>query len=171
MKTITLKAALIIFIALFSSCSKDDDTSENKSITSFENEGSWNCELGETCEDVYQFEFKAGSKISISVEGITGMSVVSLDLAADFGQFGGPNLLTEGDVTYYGCTGQDEDVAVVNIEISETSTYNLALARDWGLSAGFDGTYTLSIISDTSFKDIALPINNTKATNYERECP
>lgn len=171
MKNQIIKTVLIAFLIIFSSCSKDDDTTpETTGMTSFEQEGEWLCELGQTCEDIYQFEFRKDSKISISVENITGKSVVSLDLSADFGEFGGPNLLTQGNITYYGCTVQDEDVSLTNITISETGTYNLSIARDWGFSAGFDGTYTLTIISDTPFTEGIAAILNTEAINYEREC-
>ena len=171
MKNQILKTILIIAGITFASCSNDDDaTPEVVGVTSFEIEGQWNCELGENCEDIYQFEFKKDSKISISINDVTGMSVVSLDLSAEFGQFGGPNLLNEGSLTYYGCTSQDEDVSITNITISEAGTYNLSVARDWGLSAGVEGAYTLAIISDTPFTEGLAAVEDIDAENYEREC-
>ncbi|GAA4273305.1 PPC domain-containing protein [Aquimarina gracilis] len=171
MKTQILKALLVLSIIFFVSCSNDDDaTPVDTGVTLFEKEGEWDCEIGHTCEDIYQFEFKEGSRISISIDNVTGSSVVSLDLAADFGQFGGPNILNEGALSYYGCTGQDGEVSLANILISETGTYNLAIARDWGLSAGFDGTYKLIIVSDTSFTEGIAPTNDTEVQNYVREC-
>ena len=150
MKNQVLNILLVVSILAFTSCSNDDDaTPIDNGITSFELDGSWNCEFGETCEDMYQFEFKEGSRISISIEEVTGSSAVSLNLSVDFGELANPNLLNEGSLSYYGCTGQDEEISISNIIISETGTYNLAIARDWGLSAGFDGTYKLTIISDT----------------------
>ncbi len=173
MKAQIFKTALTMFVIFFASCSSDDDatpTPVDPGITLYEKEGEWNCELGDTCEDIYQFEFKEGSRISISIDDITGSSAVSLDLAADFGQFGGPNILNEGALSYYGCTGQDEEVSLANILIDETGTYNLAIARDWGLSAGVNGKYKLTIVSDTSFTKGVAPTNDTEALNYEREC-
>ncbi|WP_303315949.1 pre-peptidase C-terminal domain-containing protein [Flavivirga abyssicola] len=170
MRTQIKNTVIILLAVLFANCSKDDDTPIDKGLTLFETTEEWNCNLSETCEDIYQFEFKEGTRISISIENITGKSVVSLDLSADFGEFGGPNLLTEGKLTYYGCTTQDESVSVTNVNISETGIYNLAVARDWSLSAGFDGAYKLTIISDTTFTEGETPTNDTEATNYEREC-
>ncbi|MCK8523641.1 hypothetical protein M0D21_18805 [Aquimarina sp. D1M17] len=171
MKNQILKTVLLTILILLSSCSNDDDaTLEIAGITSFEKEGQWNCELSESCEDIYQFEFKKGSKIAISIEDVTGMSAVSLDLSAEFGQFGGPNLLNEGQLSYYGCSGQDENISITNISISETSTYNLSIARDWGLSAGVEGTYKVTIISDTAFTEGVSAIEDVKTENYEREC-
>ncbi|MDO5977653.1 hypothetical protein [Flavivirga spongiicola] len=170
MKTQIKKSIILLLAVLFANCSKDDDTHIDEGVTLFETTEEWNCNLSETCEDIYQFKFKKGSRISISIENVTGKSVVSLDLSANFGEFGGPNLLTQGKLTYYGCTTQDESVAIVNIYISETGTYNLAIARDWGLSAGFGGTYRLTIISDTAFTEGETPVNDIEATNYEREC-
>jgi len=162
---------IVLSILLFTSCSKDKDVLPvDEGITLYEKEGDWDCALSETCQDTYQFDFKSGSRISISIENVTGSSVVSLDLAAQFGQFGGPNILNEGLLTYYGCTGQDEAVSLTNVLISETGTYDLSVARDWGLSAGVDGTYTLVLISDTPFTEATSPTNNAKALNYEREC-
>ncbi|GAB1858133.1 hypothetical protein MHTCC0001_29700 [Flavobacteriaceae bacterium MHTCC 0001] len=172
MKSPIINTLLFIFsICTFVSCSKDDDTTPvAPGITLYEKQGTWDCDLGNTCEDVYQFEFKKNSKISISIEGLTGKSVVSIDLSADFGQYGGPNLLNEGNLSYYGCTGQNEEVNIANIQIDETSTYNLFIARDWGLSAGGEGTYTLVVISDTPFTESMAPTHNANAVNYEREC-
>ncbi|AUP80860.1 hypothetical protein [Flavivirga eckloniae] len=170
MRTQIKQTLIVLSVILFANCSKNDDAPIDPGITLFETTDTWNCDLSETCEDIYQFEFKEGSRISISVENITGKSVVSLDLSADFGEFGGPNLLTQGKLTYYGCTTQNENVSIANINISETGIYNLAVARDWGLSAGFDGDYKLTIISDTSFTKGETPTNDTEATNYEREC-
>ncbi|WP_405208972.1 hypothetical protein [Aquimarina sp. LLG6339-5] len=164
---------IILVLTVFSliSCSKDDDVPvQDPGVTLIEKQGEWLCELQQTCEDIYQFRFLEDSKISISIEDVTGMSVVSIDLSSDFGQFGGPNLLNQGNLTYYGCTLQNEEISIANISISETGIYNLSVARDWGFSAGFDGTYNLVITSDTPFTEEAVVIQNVEAINYEREC-
>ncbi len=171
MKTQIFKVKLIAALVLIVGCSKDDDVPViDPGITFYEKAGEWSCNINEDCEDVYQFEFKKDTKIAISIEDVTGKSVVSLDLSAEFGQFGGPNLLNDGKLTYYGCTNQDEEVSISNIIISETGIYNLSVARDWGLSAGFDGTYKVTIISNTAFIEGVSPTNDTEALNYEREC-
>ncbi len=167
-----LKKAWVLFLIVLSvGCSKDDDISTvTPEVTLFEKEGKWLCELGQTCEHIYQFELKKDSKISVSVEDITGNSTVSLDLSVEFGQFGGPNLLNNGEVSYYGCTDQNEEISLTNITISETAIYNFSVARDWGLSAGSEGSYKVTIISDTPFIDKSGIIQNMEAINYEREC-
>ncbi len=175
MKGQIFKTVFTMLVAvLFTSCSNDDDAPViepvDEGVTFYEKQGEWSCNISETCEDVYQFEFKEGSRISISVEDVTGKSVVSLDLFVEFGEFGGPNLLTNGSNKYYGCTGQEEEVSLTNILISEKGVYNLAVARDWGQSAGFDGSYTLTVLSDTSFTEASEPSDDTEALNYETEC-
>lgn len=80
------KTWILFLIVLNVGCSKDDDMpSVIPEITLVEKEGKWLWEFGQTCENIYQFEFKKDSKISITVENITGNSTVSLG----FGQFGG----------------------------------------------------------------------------------
>ncbi len=174
MKAQILKTVLATIVVLSASCSKDDDVPvmepEDSGITLYEKQGAWICTVSETCEDVYQFEFKAGSRISIGIEEITGKSVVSLDFFAEFGEFGGPNLLTNGGNTYHNCTGQDENISLTNLLISTEGIYNLAVARDWGKSAGADGTYSLTIISDTPFIETEVPLDDTEALNYDSEC-
>ncbi|MDH7446269.1 PPC domain-containing protein [Aquimarina sp. 2201CG14-23] len=171
MKTQILKRVMMLLVIVLSiSCSKDDDVPVvNPGVTLIEKEGEWSCNLSETCQDIYKFQFKAGSRISISIEEVTGSSVVSLDVYVDFGEIGGPNLLTNGGITHYGCTGQNEEVSLGNILLPEDETYNIAVARDWGLSAGFDGTYKLTVISDTPFLEGEV-MDDAAASDYEREC-
>ncbi|MBW1298863.1 PPC domain-containing protein [Aquimarina litoralis] len=172
METRILKKIVMLFLLVLSiGCSKDDDVpTVVPDVTSLEIQGDWLCELGQTCEDIYQFEFKKDSKISISVENITGQSTVSLDLSLNSGQFAALNLLNDGNISYYGCANQNEEISITNISITETGVYNFSVARDWGLSAGTEGMYSISIISNTPFKDNSMVIENTQAINYEREC-
>ncbi len=167
MKKYVLKFALLVFVMGIVSCSKDDDTPDTPGVTSYEVVGAWDCELGDSCEDLYEFDFKAGTKISISIEEIDGSSVVSLDLSL---HIAGTNILTNGDITYYGCTGQDESVALANILLNDAGKYHLKVARDWGLSAGADGNYKLTIIADTPFEAVGLTADDDLDPNYEREC-
>ena len=168
MKTYFLKLVFLLTVVFAASCSNDDDAPVETGVTFYEVAGSWDCELGESCQDLYEFEFDAGTRISISVEDITGSSVVSLDLVL---HIAGTNILTDGDITYYGCTGQDESVALNNILLGDDGNYKLAVARDWGLSAGFDGTYKLTIIADTPFEPLGNIEDDGFDPNYERECP
>jgi len=79
-------------------------------------------------------------------------------------------ILNQGNLSHYGCTGQNEDVSFATIAISETGIYNLSIARDWGLSAGFEGIYKLTIISDVLFEEAAAFIQDSEVVSYEREC-
>lgn len=165
------KTWILFLIVLNAACSKDDNVPlVIPEVTLVEKEGKWLCEFEQTCENIYQFEFKKDSKISVSVENVTGNSTASLDLSVDFGQFGGPNLLNNGAVSYYGCTDQDEEISLTNITISETAIYNFSVARDWGLSVGPEGSYKMTVISDTPFIDKSGIIQNSEAISYEREC-
>lgn len=74
------------------------------------------------------------------------------------------------EVSYYGCTDQNEEISLTNIAISEIAIYNFSVARDWGLNGGPEGSYKMTIISNTPFIDKSGIIRNTGAINYEREC-
>ncbi|MFD2563470.1 hypothetical protein [Aquimarina rubra] len=163
------KIVIVVITALLASCSNDDSPVINPGVTLIEKVGEWNCNVSETCQDIYQYQFKAGSRISINIEEVTGNSVVAVDVYAEFGEIGGPNLLTNGGIAHYGCTGQNEEVSLGNILLPEDATYHIAVARDWGLSAGGEGSYKLTIISDTPFLEEEI-INDSTVVNYEREC-
>ncbi|MBQ4819826.1 hypothetical protein [Aquimarina sp. MMG016] len=168
MKTKILKTVLAIVLLSSISCTKGDDIIiVDPSITSYEKQGSWDCNQSESCEDVYSFNFKKGAKVLIIIEDVSGNSVVATKVSKALSDI---NLLIDNDTNYLSCKQQDEDVKYKTIIIPEDGTYNIAVARDWGKSAGATGDYTIKITSDISFIDNLAISDDTINANYERKC-
>ena len=159
----------LAFLLIIASCSNDDDGNEPTGITAYTTSGAWMCELSESCQDVYEFELQSGSRVSIVVEEVTGASVVRLAMHAPNVSLGGTNLLT-GDTDDLRCTGQDEDAAVPNFIAPSSGVYQLAVTRDWGLSAGFDGTYNLIVFSDTNFEFVEQTVDDVDSLAPGSSC-
>lgn len=115
--------------------------------TSFATSGSWECELGETCQDVYDLTLPANSVVSIAVTGLSGGSVARLGVFAPGSALSGVNLLT-GLAMDRECQGQDVSDAV-QFRTGAAGSYRIAAARDWGSSNGFDGAYTLVVSAES----------------------
>lgn len=132
-----------------------DDTASQASGTgcpftsSFETDGSWACGSGVSCQDVYDVEIEAGSELSITVTNITGASVARLALFAPGVGLDGINLLT-GSTYDLSCFGQNGDENTV-FTVATTGVYRLAVARDWGQSAGATGSYRIGLVSTIPF--------------------
>lgn len=110
--------------------------------------GTWDCGLGESCQDLYTFDGVAGESVAVAVTDVTGNSVPRLALFAPGVGLDGINLLT-GETLDRECVGQDQDDAVEGFVLPASGTYTLAVCRDWGSSAGFSGTYTVELSSST----------------------
>lgn len=114
--------------------------------TSFAMSGTWSCALGETCQDVYDVTLPAESVVSLAVTSLTGASVPRLGVFAPGAALSGTNLLT-GLTMDRECKGQNES-DVVQFRTGAAGTYRVAVARDWGSSAGFDGSYTFVVTTE-----------------------
>lgn len=157
-------------ICLLFACSDDDDGNAPKGYTLYENSGSWDCALSESCQDVYEFVFQSGSRVAVIIEEVTGGSVVRLAIHAPNVNLGGTNLLT-GNSDDLMCTGPDEDATVPNFIASSDGVYKIVITRDWGLSAGFDGTYNFVLFSDTSFEFVEQSIDDVDSLAENSTCP
>ena len=160
-----------VLMALFlgtNSCSNDDD-SPPPAVRIFDANGAWDCELNESCQDVYEFDLPAGARISIVVEQVTGSSVVRLAIHGPGNGLGGINMLT-GNQNDLRCGGQDVDLAVANFETTSSGTHIIAVTRDWALSAGFDGTYSLSMFSDMAIDYIDQTVDDVDSLAPGSEC-
>lgn len=158
---------------MLSSCSSDDDATTAVPEVGerlFETNGSWTCELGESCQDVYDIEMTAGSRVSLTVSNVTGSSVVRLAIHAPNDNLGGINLLT-GTAEDIECSGQDESYSFSNIMLSQDGVYKFVVTRDWGSSAGFDGNYRLTIFSDNLFEVIEQTVDDLNSLASGSTCP
>ncbi len=159
----TLSAVLLCV-----ACSSDDDGPSG--ITLFEVNGMWDCAQSESCQDVYEFQFQAGTRVSFFIEDVTGSSVVRLAVHAPNIPLGGTNVLT-GNALELQCEGQDEETGDPNLVLSTTGVYQFVVTRDWGLSAGFDGTYQMTIISDTPFQELTQTVDDVDSLSLGTDCP
>lgn len=113
--------------------------------TTFAVAGGWNCAAGTSCQDVYDITFDATSNVTLAVTAVTGASVLRLGAFAPGTALTGANLLT-GLSSDRQCVGQDTSDSVTFRAIA-AGVYRIAVARDWGSSAGAGGTYTLTVTS------------------------
>ncbi len=102
----------------------------------------WDCLFSESCQDVFEIYLEAGSTLTVTHDQITGDSVSRLAAFAPGVPLSGVNLFwgTARDVA---CSGQDGSQSYTT-QISQTGTYQVAVGRDWGASAGSAGTYRVS---------------------------
>ena len=169
MKSLLKTGIMLIAVLLLStSCSNDDDSTP-PGDRAYDANGAWNCEINESCQDVYEFDFSAGSRIAIAVEQVTGGSVVRIAIHGPGNGLGGINLLT-GTQNDLQCEAQDENVNIANFTAVTEGIYTLAVTRDWGASAGFDGTYSLSVISDTLFEFKDQTVEDVDSLAPDGEC-
>ena len=116
------------------------------SISGFD---SWACDTGETCQDVYEIDLAAGQTVTVAVTDITGASVPRLALFAPGVPLNGTNLFT-GSNNDRECVGQNEEDSA-SATATVTGTYRFVIGRDWGSSAGADGTYSFTVSADDPF--------------------
>lgn len=109
----------------------------------------WACDTGETCQDVYVVDLVAGQTVTVAVTDITGDSVPRLALFAPGVPLSGTNLFT-GSNNDRECVGQDANDSA-SATATVTGTYRFVIGRDWGSSAGTDGTYSYTVSADDPF--------------------
>jgi len=111
--------------------------------------GTWDCDSGETCQDVYEIDLAVGQSVTVAVTDITGFSVPRLALFAPGTSLDGENLFTGTDQDRE-CVGQNaDDAATATVTVS--GTYLVVIGRDWGSSAGNAGTYSYTISAQGPF--------------------
>ncbi len=154
-------AMLLMFLLLISGfgilggCG-DDEEENPLNIRDFDELFEWSCEIGESCEDVFDIEFAAGTAVDISATEITGNSVVQIALYAPGVELGGINLLT-GDTGELLCNPQPtcrdntDGQSVTGFRIPSAGVYRLAVTRNWGYSCQSSGGYHLIISADQDF--------------------
>ncbi|MEZ5004703.1 MAG: hypothetical protein R2730_16860 [Chitinophagales bacterium] len=170
MKNLKLLFAAIMLISMMAtSCSDDEEVVVEEGQTVYEVSGSWNCSVGEDCQDVYEMEFKVGTQLSIVVDGITGNSVVRLAVYGPNSALGGTNIIT-GNSKEINCKGQNETESAFNVKVLDGGVHKIAVTRDWGSSMGASGNYKLSIIASEKFKNISQTVEDVNSLASGDQC-
>jgi hypothetical protein len=122
--------------------------SANFELTQFSIGAGWNCASLVSCIDLYDFTFPAETTVTIQVGSVTGNSVVRLGAWAPGVPYSGQNLLT-GRTMDRMCVAQNTSDTVLFRAIPG-GTYRIGVGRDWGMSGGAAGTYSLTVFSSSS---------------------
>ncbi|MCL4225096.1 MAG: hypothetical protein KJZ91_11580 [Myxococcales bacterium] len=128
---------------------------------------SWACGSGVSCQDVFDYALPAGASVTVAVSGISGASVLRLGAFAPGVALSGANLLT-GLTFDRRCGGQNASDTVM-FRAATAGTYRIAVGRDWGMSAGASGNYTLTVTSSGTLTYNGQTANDvaTGATNMQ----
>ena len=108
------------------------------------NHSGWNCAIGVSCQDVWDFQTLAPGTVTVTVSAVTGNSVLRL-AAFDGAALNTVNRLN-GNLTDRKCTGQNANDTAVT-PVLPPGLHRFAIGRDWDTSAGAAGTYTVTFTS------------------------
>lgn len=128
----------------------------------------WSCAIGVSCQDVYDLTLPASSRVTVAVASVSGASVVRLAAFSPGMALSGKNLMTGRSVDRR-CGGQDASDAVT-IRAVGAGVYRIAVARDWGASAGASGTYTLTVTTDKGIFAQAQTVNDASSGHASTQC-
>ncbi len=120
--------------------------------------GGWNCAIGVSCQDVYDFVFPANTSVTIAVSGITGNSVLRLGVFGPGVALSGTNLLT-GSNRDPMCAGQNASDSIT-FDTTTAGLYRIAVGRDWDTSAGAAGSYSLTVSGNHPFTAHGITAND-----------
>lgn len=167
LKVVGLVLVLGLSVGLLGGCGGDDDAAavvvNPPLITSYDEILGWTCDSGESCQDVYNIKFAAGTVVDIGAIDVTGGSILQMAFYAPGVSLGRENLLTGGSRAELRCTDVDGCVnstggeSVTGLVIGAAGTYRLAITRNWDLSCGSSGDYRLMITADLEF---TTPVNS-----------
>jgi len=137
----------------------------------WESASNWSCLGGEDCQDVYDLELDSNTTPQIEVTDLTGSSVARLALFEPSTPLSGTNLLT-GTNLDYSCGGQDVSETPAPITLNRSGTYQLAVGRDWGSSAGASGSYLASLVILDGYGGAAgQTVDDTQSLSGGLTCP
>ena len=136
----------------------------------------WDCVTTETCQDVFDINFAAGSTVTFRATETTGNSVVQIALYGPGVALGGTNLFTgtanELRCNYLdGCDANVDGQRVLDFVTVAGGVYRFAVTRDWGHSCGESGSYRLIIDSDTPFSIPRQTVDDIATLAPDWECP
>jgi len=131
----------------------------------------WSCQVGDSCQDVYDIPLQSGSSLTLQATEVTGNSVARLAAYAPGSPLSGTNLLTGGSLDY-SCNGQDTNELAPPVSISSSGIHRIAFARDWGSSSGSSGSYRGSIIvTDGYGGNVIQSAQDTESSSSGFTCP
>lgn len=146
-----LKGILIVLAFASVSACKDNDSDSTPDIYTFKTTTNWVCSANH-CQDVWEVYLLEGTKASFSISDLTDGSIGQIALYGPNVTLGGTNLFT-GTNNELSCSpeGCKNGAAGVSAEYTATvtGTYKFAATRNRGRSCGFEGNYTLKIISNS----------------------
>lgn len=171
MKTLFKVSLIALGFLLSFSCSKDNDFFTGATITLYETNGDWECNLDESCQDVYEFKFKSNTNIDITISEVTGGSESRLAVYAPNVSLGGINLLTNSTKDFSCVTINDESIILQNINLPKSGVYKIAVTREFGESVGDSGTYKLTVSANSGFQYIEQTIDDVDSLADGFECP
>jgi hypothetical protein len=118
----------------------------------------WACGAGVSCQDVFDFTTLGSTTVTTAISTVTGASVPRLAL------FDGAALNTtnrlNGNLADRRCVGQNASDTATSGALP-TGLHRAAFGRDWGMSAGASGTYTMTITTP----DVPLVIGGQTAND------
>ena len=147
-------------------CGNCDDRPETDCVTDVVLNGSWTCEEGVTCQDVWDLTLRRGAEVTVTVTDVTGDSKVRLGA---FKPGSGPSDVNSlvGTNKDLSCGGPNEDATAV-FEAEDSGTWRITVGRDAEGSKGLTGDYTLSVSSDEGISVPARePFQDDVATRSE----
>ena len=161
------------------SCGDDDDngpTGNVTKITSYDEVFEWSCEVGASCQDVFDVEFSTGTVVSFSATETTGGSVAQIALYAPGTVLGGTNMFTDDTTELLcnlmpNCSQNTAGQTVSDFTIPGDGVYRLAVTRNWGMSCGGDGTYRLLINADKEFTIPSQSVDDVATLASGTSCP
>ncbi len=131
--------------------------------------GSWVCNAGVSCQDVYEVPAVAGGSLTVTHAGLTGQSVSRLAVFAPDVPLSGTNLLTS-NTTDLECSGQNTPQVGGPVNTVDGS-YAVGVGRDWGSSAGAVGDYTVSFAYTGGYPYITMISQGTASEASGSSCP
>jgi hypothetical protein len=145
--------------------------------SSFTKSLGWTCANGVNCQDVFDFQLTAGTKVSFKVSNVSSGSVVEVALYGPGVALGGTDLFT-GDTTELLCGGDltscSNNTAGQDVEsfaIPQTGTYRFAVTRNWSHSCSATGTYDMSVTSASSFQANGQTVEDAPSLAPGPSCP
>jgi hypothetical protein len=107
-------------------------------------------------QDVYNFSFAKGAKVTFAVTDIINLGQVQVALYAPNTELGSTNLFT-GDETEAGCMVDNCNLGTAGITVSDftipaSGNYRFVITRNWAWSCGSLVDFTLNITSDKNFE-------------------
>jgi hypothetical protein len=138
----------------------------NDCVVNFAAEGSWTCDVGESCQDVYEITAFAGSSIRIAISNLSTGSVPRTAVFLPNIPLDGPNLLTGQQLDWL-CAS-----AVVQVQFyaPQSGVYRIAIGRDAGLSVGPSGSYSLDIVASPGLLPGGLAFDDVPSQAQGTQC-